>query len=84
MYTDSACTKLVGKLSTDQAGNSNVLTDMPEGTYYVKETKRPKGYKVDQEVHEVHVVGEKDNILEMTDVPLFSNLILEIEKTGSR
>lgn len=43
VYEDEACTKSVGKLVTDQNGNTNVLAELREGTYYVKETKRPKG-----------------------------------------
>ncbi len=80
VYTDKACTKSVGKLVTDKDGNSNVLADLTEGTYYVKEIKRPKGYKLDQEVHEIKVVRGEVNVLELTDIPVFSNLVLEIEK----
>ena len=56
VYEDGACTKLVGKLVTDQQGKSNVLTDLTEGTYYVKETKRPRGYKLDEKTYEVKVI----------------------------
>lgn len=42
--------KVVGTLVTDVNGNSNTLTDLPYGIYNIKETKAPKGYKLDPEM----------------------------------
>lgn len=43
VYSDSALTKSVGTLTTDEDGRTKELA-VEEGTYYVKETKAPKGY----------------------------------------
>lgn len=43
VYSDSALTKSVGTLTTDEDGRTKELS-VEAGTYYVKETKAPKGY----------------------------------------
>lgn len=83
VYEDAACTKSVGKLVTDQNGNSNVLTDLTEGTYYVKEIQRPKGYKMDGELYEVKVLRGDEKVLEVADTPVFSSVIWQIEKLAA-
>ena len=54
----------MGKLVTDQNGNTNVLAELREGTYYVKETKRPKGYKLDENIYETRVLRGDEKMLE--------------------
>lgn len=83
VYEDAACTKSVGKLVTDQKGNSNVLSDLTEGTYYVKEIKRPKGYRLDDKIHEVKILRGNEQILELSDVPVSSSLTWQIEKLAA-
>lgn len=83
VYEDEACTKSVGKLVTDQNGNTNVLAELREGTYYVKETKRPKGYKLDENIYETRVLRGDEKMLELTDVPVFSSLIWQVEKLAA-
>ncbi len=46
IYSDSACTAVAGTLTTNAAGETAPVTLKP-GTYYVKETKAPKGYGLD-------------------------------------
>ncbi len=83
VYEDGECTKLAGKLVTDQEGNSNVLSDLTEGTYYVKEIKRPKGYQLDEKVHKTEVVRGDEKVLELTDIPVFSSMIWQVEKLAA-
>lgn len=46
IYSDPACTTVAGTLTTNAAGETAPVTLKP-GTYYVKETKAPKGYGLD-------------------------------------
>lgn len=68
VYSDKALTKSVGKLTTDENGNSNTLTDLVAGTYYVKETKEPKGFKKDPVVHELVIKAGETCTLTVKDV----------------
>ena len=53
IYTDKACTQLVGTLETDRDG-VGVSTEVPFGvTYYVKEIKAPEGYFLNEMVYKV-------------------------------
>ncbi|MCD8105518.1 MAG: VaFE repeat-containing surface-anchored protein [Lachnospiraceae bacterium] len=60
VYTDSSCSTVATDASgdkailtvADEAGNTNTLA-MVIGTYYVKETKTPEGYKTDTTVYDV-------------------------------
>lgn len=56
IYFDSACTRLVATLVTDESGyaKSGVLD---AGTYYVKETKAPEGHYLDENVYTTVVSG---------------------------
>lgn len=54
VYKDSGCKTSVGKLITDDKGVSGILT-LPLGTYYVKETKAPAGFVIDNKVHTVNL-----------------------------
>lgn len=56
VYSDAACTNLVATLVTD-AGGVAVSPVLNEGTYYVKETKAPEGFKLNSSVISVSVSG---------------------------
>lgn len=49
VYTDKACTKKVATITIGSNGKGSVTLD--EGTYYIKETKAPKGYELDTKVY---------------------------------
>lgn len=66
VYTDNGCTNKVGTLTTNAQGQSNVLT-LTAGTYYIEETKAPKGYALDSTVHQVAVTSGQKTTLRTTD-----------------
>lgn len=68
VYSDSAATTEVGKITLDSKGEGE-LTNIKSGTYYVKETKAAKGYALDEEIHEVKIESGKTADLAVKDVP---------------
>ena len=68
VYSDKACTKEVGRLTTTSQGTSDGLT-LPAGTYYAKEAKAPQGYATDPTVHEVTVGETGDTVLKVKERP---------------
>jgi len=50
IYTDSACTKVVKVLTTDENGKASI-TGLALNKYYVKETKASVGYNLDETVY---------------------------------
>ena len=49
IYKDRSATNEAATFTTDKEGNSNTV-ELEEGTYYVKEKKAPKGYRLDETV----------------------------------
>lgn len=68
VYKEQACTTKVADLATDAQGNSNTV-EVDAGTYYVRETKAPKGFVLDQKVHPVTVIAGKTAVLKVKDLP---------------
>ena len=54
VYSDEACTDEVGKLVTDSSGYAK-LENVSEGWKWVKETKAPEGFWLDETVYKVYV-----------------------------
>ena len=52
IYSDSACTKYVNKITTD-ANGKGTITGLPLNTYYIKETKASPGFAKDTKVYTV-------------------------------
>ena len=73
VYADSACTSAVNSFVTDESGNSNVVK-LTEARYYAKETKAPKGYKLDPTVYTLDVKAGKTTLLEVADEPVLDPL----------
>ena len=61
IYSEKECVNSVGLLVTDANGESNTVS-LKNGTYYIKETKAPKGFLKDEEVHEVTLTSENSEI----------------------
>ena len=60
--------KSVGTLKTGSDGKSNAL-DLPQGTYTVKETKAPEGYRLNGNAQTVTVKGGKTSTVTFKDEP---------------
>ena len=73
VYADSACTSAVNSFVTDESGNSNVVKLKPT-VHYVKETKAPKGYKLDPTVYTLDVKAGKTTVLNVADEPVLDPL----------
>lgn len=83
VYTDRNCTNSVGDLITGESGWSNTLTSLATGTYYVKERKKPSGYRTDDAVHEVVINEGETTVITLTDEPITSWGQFRIEKSAS-
>ena len=82
VYTDRNCTNSVGDLITGESGWSNTLTSLAAGTYYVKERKKPSGYRTDDAVHEVMINEGETTVITLTDEPIISRGQFRIEKSA--
>ena len=79
VYSDSACTSAVSSFVTDENGNSNTI-ELNESRYYAKETKAPKGYKLDPTVYTLDVKAGETTLLNVADEPLLDPFKLKLVK----
>lgn len=69
VYTDSnAAGTPVATFTTDANGHAELAKPLGNGTYYVKETKAPKGYKLDEKIYTFHINGA-DASVDVADDP---------------
>ncbi len=67
------------KLITDNNGVSEIQ-QLVAGTYSVKETKAPKGYKINRNIPNITVTDGKTTEINVADEPLFDPLSLKVQK----
>ena len=79
IYSDKDCSNLVTSLTTDKNGNTDTV-EIKAGTYYVKETKVPKGFQLDSKVHTLTVSAGETTTLKVTDTPKVTTTLLELSK----
>ncbi len=87
IYTDADCSRLADRVTTDDSGHG-ISGRLPFGTYYVKEIKRPSGYRLnDTTVYGPITVspssdtGDTTVRRDMSDRPLFDGVGISIYKT---
>ncbi len=68
VYQDKACENEITTMTTKEDGFTKDVAFAP-GTYYVKETKSPKGYDLDSTVHKAVVKSSIVTAIEVEDEP---------------
>lgn len=58
-YSDSACTKVAQNVTTGTIGYGEGDMKLTPGTYWVKETRAPKGFNLDTGVYKVSVTADQ-------------------------
>jgi len=79
VYSDKGCTKPVTTLTTDGNGNTDIV-ELRAATYYVKETKAPKGFQLDKNVYTLTVKAGEISVLKVSDTPKVTDILLELFK----
>lgn len=62
VYADGACTEPVAVMVTDENGYGKTV-DLRPGIYYVKETKAPTGYGLNESIEEIEVISGQTTAL---------------------
>ena len=81
VFSDSAMKNKVGTLTTVADGTTNTLSDLAPGTYYAKETKASKGYKLCGDNHTVTVKANKTATFTCAEKPLDDPGLVLLKKT---
>lgn len=82
LYEDKACTRLKATLVTDGAGQANA-TQIPPGTYFLRETSASRGFALDKEVHEVKIETGKASKLAVQEAPQLAHPTLLLRKVDT-
>ena len=79
VYSDKGCTKSVATLTTNANGNTDTV-ELRAATYYVKETKVPKGFQLDKNVYTMTVKVNETTTLKVSDIPKVTDTLVELFK----
>ena len=79
VYSDKDCTKSVATLTTNANGNTDTV-ELRAATYYVKETKAPKGFQLDKNVYTMTVKVNETTTLKVSDTPKVTDTLVELFK----
>ena len=83
MYTDEDCTKKIETVKGDKKKGVATFKEVTYGTWYIKETKAPTGYKLSDEVLKVVIDDTYDTSNKMTKSIVYLNTPLPASiKTG--
>lgn len=58
IYEDVECTKLIKEVGANEYEGTVLFEDLRFGTYYIKETKAPLGYKLSDQVVKIEINDE--------------------------
>lgn len=79
VYSDKSCSNAVATLTADSNGNTDTI-ELHVGTYYVKETKAPKGFQLDKGVYTLTVKADETSTVKVSDTPKVTDMQLELFK----
>ena len=79
VYSDKGCTKSVATLTTNANGNTDTV-ELRAATYYVKETKAPKGFQLDKNAYTMTVKVNETTTLKVSDKPKVTDTLVELFK----
>ncbi len=79
VYADKDCTSSLGDLTLKTDGTSNEL-ELPEGTYYIKESVSPTGYLSNPDVYTLEVKKAETATLTVQDTPGFALPLFAVKK----
>ena len=79
VYSDKGCTKSVAILTTNANGNTDTV-ELRAATYYVKETKAPKGFQLDKNVYTMTVKVNETTTLKVSDKQKVTDTLVELFK----
>lgn len=82
VYSNAAATNLVATLKIDSTGWSQEI-DLDAGTYYIKETKAPKGYAIDTKTYDVTVSSGSKTTKEFSDRPQTDPISIVLQKVDA-
>ena len=82
VYTEWGCYNEVGRLTTDEWGNTNTL-ELNSGTYYIKEITAPTGYAMDYTTYEVVVTASQTTTVYVQDIPQSDPILIVLKKLDS-
>lgn len=76
IYKDHNCTEKITSLTTDESGRTN-QAELETGTYYVKETKASKGYRLDEKLYTLKVVSGETATFTSYEEPIRKKLSVQ-------
>ena len=79
VYADKSCKEQLATLTTDNSGNTETV-ELKTATYYVKETKAPKGFQLDKNVYTLTVKAGETATLKVSDTPKVTDTLIELFK----
>lgn len=85
IYENQDCTEIVTKIVLDADGKG-ISDSIALGKYYVKETKSPEGYEMDEQVYPVFLKEENREVtiavIKVQDYPGYDKLGISLTKVG--
>ena len=88
IYTDPECETAIGSVKTSSQktdangklyAESNEL-ELEAGKYYIKETKAPMGYSINNTIYPVEINTGETKVINVKDDPEFNSLTLKLKK----
>ena len=79
VYADKSCKEQLATLTTDNSGSTETV-ELKAATYYVKETKAPKGFQLDKNMYTLTVKVGETAILKVSDTPKVTDTLIELFK----